>query len=407
LLNDAGVWLRDEQFPPLGDWRSWVFMGGRGAGKTYAGAHWVQGTVAGFKEFGAGPLGRIALVGETLADVRDVMIEGESGLLNTAWPGRRPRWIASRRLLEWPNGAQAMAFSSEDPESLRGPQFDAAWCDELAKWAYPDATFDMLQFGLRLGPAPRQLITTTPRPISLLRTILEASDTVVTRCSSYANRANLAPQFLAYVVEKYGGTSLGRQELQGELIEQASGSLWSREELEACRNRDVPQLSRIVVSVDPPVSSHAGSDSCGIVVAGISGDGRAWVLADDTVQGKRPEAWAKIVSEAYDRYSADCVVAEANQGGDMVGSVLRFADQTMPVKLVHATRGKYVRAEPIAALYAQGKVFHARPMPELEDQMCNFVDAHTGKSPDRLDALVWALTDLLLNSSGTPKIRGV
>ncbi|MEO0496304.1 MAG: terminase family protein [Pseudomonadota bacterium] len=407
LANDWRLWGRLDQLAPelsAKPWRTWLFMGGRGAGKTRAGAQWITGMVAGLAGYGPCETGRIALIGETFADVRDVMVGGDSGLLACAPSQDRPNWVASRRTLEWSNGATAMAFSSEDPEALRGPQFEIAWGDELGKWVRAAETFDMLQFALRLGSAPRQLITTTPRPVPTLKALLSAADTVTTRARTQDNAANLAPEFLAYVEERYGGSALGRQELAGELIEEVVGALWTRAMVAAAQG-EAPTLGRIIVAVDPPAASHAKADECGIIVAGLADDGVAWVLDDLSVQGARPEQWAAIVADAACEYCADRVVAEANQGGDMVDAVLRSVEPNLPVKLVHATRGKHVRAEPVATLYARRKVRHARPMPTLEDQMCAFDGSRSGGSPDRLDALVWALTELVLQRVGAPKIR--
>ncbi|MYZ50548.1 terminase large subunit domain-containing protein, partial [Propylenella binzhouense] len=270
---------RADQLPPPGDWTTWLMLGGRGAGKTRAGAEWVRGLALGL-DFAGPPAERIALVGETFADVRDVMIEGESGLVARHPPTERPAWIGSKRRLEWPNGAIALAFSSEDPESLRGPQFDAAWCDELAKWAYPEPTWDMLQFGLRLGRRPRQLVTTTPRPTALLKRLIGEPGTATSRARTAENAAFLAPSFLSQVVGRYAGTRLGRQELDAELVEDREGALFTRARIEACRVRAAPELLRIVVAVDPPATSGAGADACGIVAAGRGADGLAYVLAD-------------------------------------------------------------------------------------------------------------------------------
>ena len=377
-------------------------LGGRGAGKTRTGAEWVRGLVA------AG-LGRIALVGETFADVRDVMVEGVSGLLPVHPAPERPVWVASRRRLEWPNGAIAQAFSSEDPESLRGPQFDGAWADELAKWRHADATFDMLQFGLRLGANPRQVVTTTPRPVPVLRRLMKAPGTVITRARTVANAAHLAPGFLTRVVDRYAGTHLGRQELDGELVEDRADALWSRADIEAVRITGEPPLRRVVVAVDPPAASRRMSDACGIVAAGLDLDGRAVVLADHTVRGARPETWARRAVALYHGRQADRLVAEVNQGGDMVAAVIREVDPSVAYEAVRATRGKWVRAEPVAALYAQGRVRHAGAFADLEDEMCDFgLDGlSNGRSPDRLDALVWAITALLLGGRGEPRVRGL
>ena len=396
---------RDEQKPPKCDWRTWLMLGGRGSGKTRAGAEWVHQLA--ITEGGKRPL-RIALVAETLGDAREVMIDGVSGLCRIGGL-HRPEFEASRRRLLWRNGTIAQIFSSEDPESLRGPQFDYAWCDELAKWKHVQETFDMLQFGLRLGAHPRQLITTTPRPIPLLKKIIADPDTVTVRMATKHNAGNLAPGFLKVLAERYGGTRLGRQEIDGDLIEDRTDALWKRETLEALRLKQIMPLHRIVVAVDPPAAASARDSCCGIIVAGLDGAGRAVVLADCSVENATPAAWAQAVVRAFRRFDADRVVAEINQGGDMVAAMLKSVDVMLPLKTVRATRGKFLRAEPVAALYEQGRVAHAGAMPELEDQMCDFgpEGLSSGASPDRLDALVWALTALMLEGRGEPRVRGI
>lgn len=399
LLNDWNFWGRREQIAPDGPWRVWLFLGGRGAGKTRAGAEWVSDRAR------SGAAGRIALVGPTFHDVREVMIEGSSGL--RALGGDRPTYEASRRRLVWSNGAQAFCFSAEDPQSLRGPQFDAAWCDELCFWAYPDEALDTLEHGLRLGERPRMLVTTTPRPIRALKRLMAAPDTVTTRSSTWANAPNVAPDFIAALNERWAGTARHRQELMGELIEDIEGALWRRADLETLRQRVQAPLDRIVVAVDPPASSGPNADTCGIVAAGARGEGlarEAVVLADASLQGARPHVWAARVAELAASVGAHAIVAEANQGGDMVREVLNAAAPGTHVRLVHATYGKRARAEPIAALYAQGRVTHAAAFPALEDEMCAFGADGFKHSPDRVDALVWALTDLLLRGEG-PRAR--
>ncbi len=353
---------------------------------------------------------RIALVGESMLDARAVMIEGESGLLRISPRAERPIWLSSRRRLEWPNGAVAELFSSEDPDSLRGPQFDAAWCDELAKWHNAEATFDMLQFALRLGRHPRQLITTTPRPIPLLKRLIADPRTAVTRATTHANAAHLSPAFIDEVIGRYAGTRLGRQEIDGEIIEDRPDALWSRETIERARVVAAPPLVRIVIGIDPPASSRDGANACGIVAAGRSEDGCVYVLADATVHGLPPAGWASKAIALYRRLKADIMVAEVNQGGEMVRAVLREVDASVPLKIVHATRGKYLRAEPVAAMYAQGRVKHLDPpLEQLEDQMCDFGlnGLSDGRSPDRLDALVWAVTELTAPRHQGPRIRSL
>lgn len=405
------------QIAPQGDWRSWVVMGGRGAGKTRAGSEWVRSLVEGPTPLSPGKARRIALVGETMDQAREVMVMGESGLLAVCPPEQMPVWRAGRRILEWPNGAVAQTFSAFNPESLRGPQFDAAWADELAKWPRGRDAWDMLQFSLRLGDDPRACITTTPRRVGVLRELLEMATTVVTHAPTSANRANLAESFLLEVQSRYGGTSLGRQELEGVLLEDINGALWQPGQMAACQRADIPRLTRTVVAVDPPGKSNSNSDECGIVVAGVDMTGdvhewRAYVLEDATVRAAQPTAWAKAAIDSMKRHDAERLVAEVNMGGEMVEAVVRQVDPLVPFRAVHATRGKSMRAEPIAALYEQGRVYHARGLGELEDQMCQMTLAgYTGKgSPDRLDALVWALQDLMLEPAkkwSRPSIRSL
>lgn len=409
-------WAMDHQLPPSGDWRSWVIMGGRGAGKTRAGAEWVRSMVEGSMPKDAGRARRVAIVGETLDQTREVMIFGESGILACSPPDRRPDWIAGRRVLQWPNGAEAHVISAHDPEALRGPQFDAAWVDELAKWPKAQDTWDMLQFALRLGEHPQVCVTTTPRNVPVLKKLLKLPSTVVTHAPTEANRANLADSFLAEVQARYAGTRLGRQELEGVLIEDAEGALWSHRLLEAQQVEHAPPLDRVVVAVDPPVTGNAGSDECGIVVVGVRMQGpeqewHAYVLADASVQGVKPVGWAKAAVNAMEEWGADKLVAEVNQGGDLVEAVLRQVAPNVPFQKVHASRGKVARAEPVAALYEQGRVHHVRGLGQLEDQMCQMsVQGYQGKgSPDRVDALVWALHELILDSRAPaqPQLRSL
>jgi phage terminase large subunit-like protein len=344
---------------------------------------------------------RVALVGETLADARAVMVEGVSGLLAVHPQHAKPLYEPSKRQITWPNGAIAQVFSADDPQSLRGPQFSAAWCDELCKWRRPEETWDMLQFGLRLGDRPRQVVTTTPRPTKLLKTLLADPLTAVTRVSTRANEANLAPGFLEAIVGRYQGTRLGRQELDAELLEDRADALWPRDLIERGRVRVTPEMRRVVVAVDPPAGSGPRSDACGIIVAGLSSDDRAYVLADWTRERASPLDWAGVAIAAYRRYEADRIVVEVNQGGELVETVIRQIDRTVPVRSVRAMRGKWLRAEPVAALYEQGRVAHVGTFPELEDEMSDFGPdgLSGGASPDRVDALVWALTDLMLLAS--------
>lgn len=408
-------WALPHQLPPDGAWKTWVIMGGRGAGKTRAGAEWVRAEVEGPRPLDPGRAKRVALVGETVDQVREVMVFGESGILACSPPDRRPVWEATRKRLVWPNGAVAQVFSAHEPESLRGPQFDAAWVDELAKWKRGAEAWDQLQFALRLGSHPRQVVTTTPKNVAVLKAILKNPSSVVTHAPTEANRAYLAASFLEEVQARYGGTRQGAQELEGLLIEDAEGALWTTAMLEAARVEAVPQLSRIVVAVDPPVTGHGASDECGIVVVGAMAEGppqdwRAVVLEDASVAGASPDQWARAAIAAMQRHGAERLVAEVNQGGDLVQTVIRQVDALVPFRAVRATRGKTARAEPVAALYEQGRVKHLRGLQRLEDQMCRMtLRGYEGKgSPDRVDALVWALTDLLIEPAqkwSRPQVR--
>lgn len=395
---------RDEQLTPAGDWQTWLLLAGRGFGKTRTGAEWVREQVE------RGRVGRIALVAETAADARDVLVEGPSGILAISPPWNKPAYEPSKRRLTWPNGAVATLFNAVEPDQLRGPQFDAAWADEVAKWRYVQETWDQLQFGLRLEPKgggrPRQVVTTTPRPIPLVRALIADPLTVVTRGRTLDNARNLAPAFLKAITDRYGGTRLGRQELDAEILDDVPGALWTRAMIDAAREpRPIPDMARIVVAVDPSGTSGSDEgDDIGIVVAGKGVDGRGYVLADCTCK-LSPAGWGRRSVEAYHRHNADRIVAERNFGGAMVESVIRTADPSVPVKLVTASRGKAVRAEPIAALYEQGRVSHlAAGLEALEDQMCQMgPDGFLGEgSPDRLDACVWALSDLMVERQSTP-----
>lgn len=398
-------WALPHQLPPRGDWKSWVIMGGRGAGKTRAGSEWVRRKVEGATPEARGECSRVALIGETFDQTREVMVFGDSGILACSPPDRRPVWEASRRRLVWPNGATATVFSAHEPEALRGPQFDAAWVDELAKWKKAEDTWDMLQFALRLGTHPQQVVTTTPRNVEVLKRILQSASTVTTHAPTDANRAYLAESFLAEVETRYGGTRLGRQELEGLLLDDVEGALWTTAMVEGCRVDRLPELDRVVVAVDPAVTGGAASDECGIVVAGVvtSGepkDWRAYVLEDATVRGG-PTEWARAAIAAMDRHKAERLVAEVNQGGDLIESVVRQIDPLVPFRGLRAARGKAIRAEPVAALYEQGRVKHLRgpSLGALEDQMCRMtLRGYEGKgSPDRLDALVWAIHELMID----------
>jgi phage terminase large subunit-like protein len=421
IARDWELWARDDQLAPLflapcdcaslsrpqgaDVWRVWMLLGGRGSGKTRAGAEWIRG-IACSGDASTGPA-RIALVGKTIADVRNVMVEGVSGLLSIHPRRERPLFEPSKRRVTWPNGAIAELFSADEPEGLRGPQFSAAWCDELAKWRGAEKAWDMLQFALRLGETPQAVVTTTPRANALLKKIIADEATVTVKLATADNATNLAPTFLAEMTRRYAGSALGRQELLGEIVEDSAESLWRRHWIDEARVADAPEMQRVVVALDPPVTATATSDACGIIVAGLGVDKRAYVLADRTVQGRTPETWARAALAAYDDYAADRMVAEVHQGGDLVISVLQQFRENFPVVKVRATRGKWVRAEPVAALYAEGRVVHVGRFDGLEDQMCAFgADGSVaGKSPDRADALVWAITDLLLSGGATPAVR--
>ncbi|SHE49973.1 Large terminase phage packaging protein [Loktanella atrilutea] len=396
-------WALPHQLPPGGDWRSWVILGGRGAGKTRAGAEWVRSMVEGPVPRAKGRARRVGIIAETYDQAREVMVFGDSGIMACAPADRKPHWIAGRKALVWPNGAEALLYSAFDPEALRGPQFDAVWADELAKWKQGQKTWDMVQFCLRLGEDPRACITTTPRNVPVLRDMLERDSTVTTHATTYDNAANLAPGFLEEVRRRFGGTRKGRQELDGVLLTDAPGALWTEAILTEALVTTVPDLDRIVVAVDPPTTGHRGSDACGIVVAGVVMQGppqawRAFVLEDATVQAASPLDWATAAVAALRRHGGDRLVAEVNQGGDMVEAIVRQVDPLVPYRKVTATRGKVARAEPVAALYEQGRVCHVHGLAALEDQMSLMTTsgfAGTG-SPDRVDALVWALHDLMI-----------
>lgn len=465
FLYRWNFWARPEQRPPAGDWSIWLIMAGRGFGKTRAGAEWVRSIAE------SDGSARFALVGANYAETRTVMVEGESGLLSIAPPDQRPLWEPSLKRLTWANGAQAYLYSAAEPEGLRGPQHIHSWCDEIAKWmnnaGQAEAAWDNLKMGLRLGFRPQMVATTTPRPVPLVRA-LASGEVAITTGRTQDNALHLPDVFLTAMTADYGGTRLGRQELDGELIEEVEGALWTRALIEECRVSKSPypsgvsgqsvartdlkrpgavspdtglgwglssisnseagiepassyptpspslkreglisSMARIVIGVDPPAS--ATGDACGIVVAGLGADGKAYILADCSVEQASPETWARRVADAADRFAADRVIAEANQSGAMVKSVLHAAKISLPVKLVHASRGKVARAEPVAALYENGRVHHVGAFPQLEDEMCGLLIGGgyegPGRSPDRADALVWALTELMLGRRREPRVR--
>jgi phage terminase large subunit-like protein len=393
LFHDWSFWARPDQAPPPGDWIIWLILAGRGAGKTRAGAEAVRNWAQTY------PI--VNLIGATVADVRDTMVQGESGVLACCRRDERPRFFASDLRLEWPNGARSWLFSAEEPDRLRGRQHYKLWCDELAAWRQPDA-FDQALLGLRLGHQPQAIVTTTPRPTKIIKTLVADKDTIVTRGSTFDNKAHLARAFFNRITARYQGRTIGRQELFAEIVEETPGALWTRALIE--RQRVQPEASpkefaEIVVAVDPPARSGAKSDECGIIVAARAESGLFYVLADLTSQGDTPGQWGARVGAAYRGFKANRVVAEINNGGDMVAEVLRQSEPNLPVRAVNATRGKFLRAEPIAAAYERGLVFHAGTFGKLEDQLCaltpDFDRRAAGFSPDRADALVWALADLL------------
>lgn len=405
LWHDWRAWSRPEQTAPEGDWQVWAYIAGRGAGKTRSGAEWVREKV----RTGSS---RIALIAPTAGDARDVMVEGDSGILSVCWAGDtdhrgsqtgRPTYEPSKRRLTWANGAIATTYSADEPDRLRGPQHDAGWCDEVAAWNYGQEAWDMFMFGLRLGSDPRAMVTTTPRPIPLVRQIVSSPTTVVTRGSTFSNRANLATTFLDKIVTRFQGTRLGRQELEGEILDDVPGALWTRAMIDdAGLKTALPDMQRVVVAIDPSGTAGAEDegDSIGIVVAGKGVDGNAYVLADRTCK-LSPDGWGRRAVQSYRDFNADRIVAERNFGGAMVEHVIRTVDRSVSYKEVTASRGKTIRAEPIAALYEQGRVKHVSGLTELEDQMCAMTsDGYLGDgSPDRVDALVWALTELVVTGT--------
>jgi len=386
LCYDWAFWARAEQLPPGGDWWAWLILAGRGFGKTRSICEWAQ-------ERAMAQRSRGAMVAATAADVRDVLVLGESGLLAIAPPWARPVYEPSKRRVVWPNGSQALLFSADVPGRLRGPQFHWAVADEIAAWRYVDA-WDMLQFGVRLGDDPRIAVATTPRPIAIVRELLKDTSVAVTRGNTYANRANLAPRFLERIKAQYEGTRLGRQEIEGEVLEDTPGALWTQGQIEALRVKAAPELVRVVVGVDPAATSYG--DEAGIIVAGVGVDGHGYVLGDASLQAS-PHGWGSAAVLAYHTHQADRMVAEVNNGGEMVELTIRTVDPVVSYRAVHASRGKRTRAEPVAALYEQGKVHHVGVLAKLEDEICTWSTLDDAPSPNRMDALVWALTELMLD----------
>lgn len=407
LRYNWDFWARPDQLPPPGDWTTWLVLAGRGFGKTRLGAEWVC------KMAREHPGCRIALVGETAADCRKVMIEGDSGILLISPPDFMPEYSPANRQITWPNGSIALTYNATQPDQLRGPQHHFAWADEIAKWDQMVESWDQLQFGLRLGYKPRQVVTTTPRPLPLIRQMVVDPTVHVTKGRTMDNKANLPDSFLRHIEDKYGGSRLGRQELDGEILDDIPGALWQRASIDGTRLREAPEdLERVIVAVDPAASSEEGSDENGIVVVGLARDAdgyaRGYVLEDASLRGS-PEEWARMAVRMYRKWQADKIVAEKNNGGEMVSSVLKAVDRSVPIKLVHASRGKVVRAEPISTLYEQGRVHHVGRFDELEDQMCLFsvdnIRSPAMGSPDRVDALVWGLSELFEKIAGRRKIK--
>ena len=404
FLYDWDFQARPEQRPPDGDWVTWLLQAGRGFGKTRVGAEWVRGEVE------SGKRGRLALVARTAADTRDVMVEGESGLMSVCPPWNRPKYEPSKRRVTWPSGALCTLYSADEPDLLRGPQHDGAWVDELAAWRFPDA-WDQLMFGLRLGQHPQVVVTTTPRPSKLIKDLVKDPTTVVTRGRSFDNRSNLAPAFFAKIVAKYQGTRLGRQELDGEILDDNPNALWKRKDVDKARIRDLKgiNLVRIVIPIDPAVTSNEDSDLTGIVPVAVDDQQpEHFYVLEDLSLSASPDEWATAAVRAYLFWRADRIVAEVNNGGDMVEGTIRHVvidgqqeGKNVPFQKVTATRGKVIRAEPVAALYQQGRVHHLGTLPELEDQLCDFDPLDSSqKSPDRMDSLVWGITSLMAGRDG-------
>lgn len=390
LLTDWELWARPEQLLPMGNWRTWLILAGRGFGKTRTGAETVRQWVHKYA--------LVNLIAATADDARDIMIEGESGILATCPSNERPIYKTSKRQLEWPNGAKSLIFTADEPERLRGKQHMKLWMDELASWRYAES-FDQAMFGLRLGNNPQSIVTTTPRPTKIIRDLARDPTTFVTRGSTYDNRANLAPAFFAEIIKKYEGTRLGRQELNAEILDDNPNALWKRERIDELRVAKAPSFKRIVVGVDPAVTSNEKSDETGIVVAGIArhpdGTDHGYIIEDASLIAS-PDAWARKAVQVYREHEADRIIGEGNNGGDLIEVIIRTIDKQVAYKKVIASRGKVKRAEPIAALYEQGRVHHVGSFSKLEDQMCSFDPLdESADSPDRMDALVWALTELM------------
>lgn len=395
LLYDWPLWARENQLTPTGDWFVWLILAGRGWGKTRVGAEQIRA----WQEQG---VKRFALIGQTPGEVRDVMVEGESGIIATSPKWNMPKYEPSKRRLTWPNGAVATVYSGENPEVLRGPQHEKAWIDELAKFRYQQDMWDNLILGMRLGNAPQMIVTTTPRPTKLMKSLIKHPTTHVTRGTTYENRENLAQVFLDVILDKYEGTRLGRQELSAEMLDDNPGALWSRGWIENNRTTTLPTLTRVIVAVDPAATSSAKADETGIIVAGIDSDRHGYVLEDMTIKAT-PEQWARVAIDAFNKWNADKIVGEANNGGDMIETIIKNINPDIPYKKVWASRGKATRAEPVSALYERNKIHHIGYFPDLEDELCEWEPGLS--SPNRLDACVWAFTELILK--GGQSIRAM
>jgi phage terminase large subunit-like protein len=380
---------RPNQLLPKENWTTWLILAGRGFGKTRTGAEAVRQWVKKYKY--------VNLIGATTDDARDIMIEGESGILAICPKDERPRYLAHKRRLEWPNGARSLIFTADEPDRLRGKQHMKFWADELCAWRYPES-WDQASFGLRLGDNPQAIVTTTPKPTKLLKELIASSDTFVTKGKTSDNKHNLADAFLRKIVSKYEGTRLGRQELDAEILDDNPGALWKRKQIEDLRVQKAPAMKRIVIAIDPSATSNPDSDECGITVQGLGSDNHGYVLADLSLQGT-PEEWGRVAVNAYHDWKADRIIAETNNGGEMVETVIRMVDRKVSFKAVHASRGKITRAEPISALYEQSKCHHVGCFPVLEDQMCDYDPKTADYSPDRMDALVWGFTELMTELS--------
>lgn len=393
ILYDWEVWARPHQLPPPGEWLTWMILTGRGWGKTRTGAEWVTDQAKkGAKH--------IALIGQTKADVRDTMIElGPSSILKVSNPKFYPKYESSKRRIIWPNGCVGTIYSGDEPDQVRGPSHDRAWIDELAKFKYPQDIWDNLMFGLREGEDMRILITTTPRPIPIIKKLVNDPNTIPTRGSTYENKDNLPKKYFDYVIAPYVGTRLGKQEIEGKILDDNPDALWTRKVIDDNRRNKFPELVRVVIAVDPEATANEKSSETGIIAIGVCVNGHGWLLGDDSLKAS-PDEWGNAVVTAYHKYNADRIIGEINNGGDMIEYVIKTVDPNVSYKSVRASRGKYIRAEPVAALYEQGKIHHIGNFPDLEDQLCEWVPGD--KSPDRLDALVWGVTELMLNEVGDP-----